>query len=104
MQNSFDKTASRTIDFLEARLQMIEFILTGDCAHDAPQARSDQLEDSVAERLTTLENALSRLSSKSKVVKEILDLREPPPSLGVRGTELIELRYHLPRALPVSAP
>ncbi|KAI9780547.1 MAG: hypothetical protein M1839_006665 [Geoglossum umbratile] len=81
MENTFDKTASRTIDFLEARLRRIEFLLTGDYTRDVPQARSDQPEDSVTERLAGLEDALSRLSSKSKIVKEILDLHAIYPDL-----------------------
>ncbi|KAH0544626.1 hypothetical protein FGG08_001276 [Glutinoglossum americanum] len=77
MENSFDKTASSTVDLLEARLRRVEFLLAGDRAgisHDPPEARDDEVKVPVTERLAMLENALKRLSSKSKVAKEILDL------------------------------
>jgi hypothetical protein len=106
MENSFDKTASSTIDLLEARLRRLEFLLAGDTRSVLPQSRSDEVAVSVTERLELLEDGLNRLSSKSKVAKEILDLSESPPSLGVRTIELIGpgLRHPLSRPLPVITP
>ncbi|KAI9866257.1 MAG: hypothetical protein M1813_001378 [Trichoglossum hirsutum] len=81
MENSFDKTASSTIDLLEARLRRLEFLLAGDTRSVLPQSRSDEVAVSVTERLELLEDGLNRLSSKSKVAKEILDLNTLYPDL-----------------------
>jgi hypothetical protein len=72
MENTFDKTAIETIDLLEARLRGIEFALHGQV--DRASTTTDKA--SAAKRLADLEHSLHQLASKSKVVQDLLRLRE----------------------------
>lgn len=73
MDNSFDKTALETIDLLEARLKRIEYAV---CGHvdEATISRGDN----AAKRLADLEHSLHQLASKSRVIQDLLRLREFP--------------------------
>lgn len=72
MDHPFDKTAVETIDLLEARLKRIEYAI---CGHLDSTAVSNA-EDSAYKRLGDLEHSLHQLASKSKVVQDLLRLRE----------------------------
>jgi hypothetical protein len=72
MENTFDKTAVDTIDLLEARLRRIEYAVCGQV--NEPALSSNKT--SAAQRLAALEHSLHQLASKSRVVQELLRLRE----------------------------
>ena len=76
MEDTFDKTASDTINYLETRLRRIEFVLNGSSDSNEHVEKRNAGEGSVTERLAVLEGTLNRLYSKSTVAKEILDLRK----------------------------
>lgn len=71
-----DKTALATIALLERRLERILFLLSGkDEAEDALQHVTTQSRDqTVYARLAKVEAGLSKLSSKSPVIRDLLDL------------------------------
>lgn len=71
MENPLDKTATDTIEYLEARLRRIEFAVSG---HD--EVSTDVPRTSAAARMGDLERALDRLTSNSRVLQELLKLRE----------------------------
>ena len=71
MDNPFDKTAVETIDLLEARLRRIEYALRG---HQVEVTTTTS--ESAAKRLEKLEYSLHHLASRSKVVQDLLQLRE----------------------------
>ena len=80
MSDTATKTALATLDSLEARLQKVQWYLSG----------SDEVEDilrgvtaqgqgyTVQARLDRLENDLGKLSSASPVVRDLLKLRSYP--------------------------
>ena len=72
MDNTFDTTATETIDLLEARLRRIEYAVRG----QADQAVLSDNKTSATQRLADLEHALHQLASKSRVVQELLRIRE----------------------------
>lgn len=72
MENTFDKTAVETIDLLEARLRRIEYAVCGQVDESALSSHKI----SAAQRLATLEHSLHQLASKSRVVQDLLRLRE----------------------------
>ena len=81
MEAQPDKTAIATIELLEHRLRRIEYILSGD--EEAPnvlqQAAAQGKECSINVRISKLEDALSNLSSKSRVIQDLLRLCEDRP-------------------------
>ncbi|CAG8975343.1 hypothetical protein HYALB_00005673 [Hymenoscyphus albidus] len=77
MENSFDKTATETIDLLEARLRRIEYAV---CGH-IDQATLETQKDSATKRMSDLEQSLHQLASKSKVIQDLLKLHSKHPDL-----------------------
>lgn len=73
MENSFDKTATETINLLEARLRRIEYVVHG---HEHSNFDPEDETKSAATRLENLERALHDLTVKSKVIKDLLQLRK----------------------------
>ena len=72
-----DETASQTIDLLEARLLRIRYVLEGfpDQIDVEPEhLRPETRKPTVTARLAALEHALSKLSTRSKVVHDVLKL------------------------------
>jgi hypothetical protein len=78
MENTFDKTAVETIDLLEARLRRIEYAICG----EVDEATISTNNQSASKRLAELEHALNQLASKSRVVQDLLKLREYLRMLG----------------------
>ncbi|QSZ36991.1 hypothetical protein DSL72_009083 [Monilinia vaccinii-corymbosi] len=79
MENTFDKTASETIDLLEARLRRIEHAV---CGHiDTKSITSSDVSISACERLADLEHVLHGLASKSRVIRDLLELHARYPDL-----------------------
>jgi len=74
MDNTFDRTAIETIDLLEARLRRIEFAIRG----QTDETTTPGSKASAAKRLADLEHSLHQLASKSRVVQDLLRLRESP--------------------------
>ena len=72
MENTFDKTAVETIDLLEARLRRIEYAVCGQVNESVLSSHKT----SATQRLAALEHSLHQLASKSRVVQELLRLRE----------------------------
>jgi hypothetical protein len=70
MDNTLDKTASVTIDLLEARLKRIEYAV---CGHVDGATISS--EENATKRLADLEHFLHQLALKSRVVQDLLRLR-----------------------------
>lgn len=81
MDGPADTIAEETLFALEARLCRIEFVLAG-CSEDPIgelyALRKSGKESSVKSRLNALERDLSRLATKSRTVKDMLDLRLSP--------------------------
>lgn len=73
MDNTFDKTALETIDLLEARLKRIEYAV---CGHVDEAAISKSKEENAIKRLGELEHSLHQLALKSRVIQDLLKLRE----------------------------
>lgn len=74
MDQTFDKTASETIDLLAARLRRIEHAV---CGHiDTTSITTSDVSISAYERLADLEHVLHGLASKSRVIQDLLKLRE----------------------------
>ncbi len=82
MSEPATKTALATLDSLEARLQKIQWYLSGsDEAEDTLQKVTAQGQDyTVQARLARLEHDLGRLSSNSPVVADLLRLSERCPA------------------------
>lgn len=72
MENTFDKTATETIDLLEARLRRIEYAI---CGHVGENSVSDG-KPPVTQRLASLEHALHQIASKSRTLQDLLRIRE----------------------------
>ncbi|CZT39932.1 probable RO-10 protein, required for nuclear distribution [Rhynchosporium secalis] len=77
MQNTFDQTATETIDLLEARLRRIEFAIYG----QVEQIPSSNNAPSATQRLASLEHSLHQLASKSRAIQELLKLHSKHPDL-----------------------
>jgi hypothetical protein len=73
MEHTFDKTATETIDLLEARLRRIEYAVTGQAGEAAAPTRDGTAP--VAKRLADLEQSLHHLASRSRVIQDLLTLR-----------------------------
>lgn len=73
MENTFDKTATETIDLLEARLRRIEYAICGQAGEAGAPTRDSSAP--VVKRLTDLEQSLHQLASKSRVIQDLLTLR-----------------------------
>ena len=80
MNETATATALATLDSLEARLQKVQWYLSGsDEMEDTLQGVIAQGQDyTVQVRLTRLENNLGKLSSRSPVVRDLLKLRSYP--------------------------
>lgn len=92
MDGSADTIAEETLFALEARICRIEFVLAG-CSEDPIgelyALRKSGKESSVKSRLNALERDLLRLATKSRTVKDMLDLRlSPHPSLSAGSSVL----------------
>jgi hypothetical protein len=72
MENTFDKTATETIELLEARLRRIEYAVCGQL-DEASLSKNNN--GSATQRLQSLEHSLHQLASKSRVVQDLLKLR-----------------------------
>ncbi|RDL40826.1 Uncharacterized protein BP5553_00805 [Venustampulla echinocandica] len=77
MDNTFDKTATETIDLLEARLRRIEYAV---CGH-VPDATNGSQQASALTRLSQLERSLHQLASNSRVIQDLLKLHSKHPAL-----------------------
>ena len=80
MSETATKTALATLNSLEARLQKVQWYLSGsDEVEDTLQGVIAQGQDyTVQARLARLENNLGKLSSRSSVVRDLLKLRSYP--------------------------
>ncbi|RAL68627.1 hypothetical protein DID88_007340 [Monilinia fructigena] len=79
MDNTFDQTASETIDLLAARLRRIEHAV---CGHiDTTSITTSDVSISAYERLADLEHVLHGLASKSRVIQDLLKLHAKYPDL-----------------------
>lgn len=72
MESPFDQTATETIDLLEARLRRIEYVVHG---QEHATAGPEYEKASASARLERLERALHGLTIKSKVIKDLSQLR-----------------------------
>ncbi|KAK0126971.1 hypothetical protein ONS96_006534 [Cadophora gregata f. sp. sojae] len=77
MENTFDQTATETIDLLEARLRRIEFAISG----QVESTSSSNNAIPATQRLAALEHSLHQLASKSRVIQELLKLHSKYPDL-----------------------
>ncbi|KAE8442595.1 hypothetical protein EG329_003018 [Mollisiaceae sp. DMI_Dod_QoI] len=77
MDTTFDRTATETIDLLEARLRRIEYVVCGQ-ANEIPVSTG---KPPVAHRLASLEHMLHQLASKSKVIQDLLRIQSRYPDL-----------------------
>ena len=73
MESTFDKTATETIDLLEARLRRIEYAVSGQTGEAVGSTQNSTAP--VAKRLADLEQSLHQLASKSRVIQDLLTLR-----------------------------
>ena len=65
-----------TIDHLNVRLQRLEFYMSGEVIEDTSQLVAPRSRDATVQaRIAQLHMTLEKLSSKSRVVQEILSLR-----------------------------
>ena len=71
MENTFDKTALETIDLLQARLKRIEYAVYGQATKVV-----DSNNENATKRLGHLEHSLHQLASRSRVIQDLLRLRE----------------------------
>ena len=80
MNETATATALATLDSLEARLQKVQWYLSGSNEmEDTLQGVVAQGQDyTVQARLARLENNLGKLSSRSPVVRDLLKLRSYP--------------------------
>lgn len=86
MSGTATKTALTTLDSLEARIQKVQWYLSGsDEVEDTLQGVTAQGQDyTVQARLLRLENELGKLSARSPVVRDLLKLRSYPSLIGSR--------------------
>lgn len=77
MDNTIDKTATETIDLLEARLRRIQYEVYGCQDNEA----ATTCKANAGERLADLEHSLHQLALKSRVIQDLLRLREPSTSV-----------------------
>lgn len=75
MDASFDKTATETIDLLEARLRRIQYAVHGGQVKEQ-ESTASSTEEPAAKRLADLEHKLHQLASKSRVIQDLLRLRK----------------------------
>lgn len=77
MDNTFDNTATETIDLLEARLRRIEYALNGQAGEAAASSTptTHDATEPVTKRLADLEQTLHQITSKSRVIQDLLTLR-----------------------------
>ena len=105
MEAQPDKTATATIELLEHRLRRIEYILSGDeeASNVLQQAAAQGKECNINARISKLEDALSNLSSKSRVIQDLLRLCEDHPigSLEAVVTNSMD-RRSLSRPVPAN--
>jgi hypothetical protein len=100
-----DAVAGATIELLEARLQRLTYLLTGDASWTgtptAP-AKPASLDDTVSRRLLRLEKNLENLSRNIPAVRDVLQLRKYSFSVSWRQTKTnrTKFRRSLPRPLP----
>jgi len=73
-EKDMDETAALTLGLLETRLRTIEYAIYGHLEGLANSSTQNQ--KSAAERLRDLESALDQLTTKSKVVQDLLKLRK----------------------------
>ncbi|TAQ84551.1 hypothetical protein B7494_g7129 [Chlorociboria aeruginascens] len=90
VNNTLDKTATETIELLEARLRRIEYAISGRQV-EYPVPSNQQA--SAASRLTDLEHSLHQLASKSRVIQDLLRLREDGTSLYDCKLILVDARH-----------
>lgn len=85
MSETSTKTALATLNSLEARLQKVQWYLCGsDEVEDVLRGIIAQGQDyTVQARLARLENDLGKLSSRSPVVRDLLQLRSYPSIVGL---------------------
>ncbi len=83
MNGTATKTAFGTLDSLEARLQKVQWYLSGDDEVEATLQRviAQGQDYTVQARLSQLENDLGKLSSRSQVVRDLLTLRSYSSSI-----------------------
>ena len=83
MSGTATKTALATLDSLEARLQKVQWYLSGDEEVEATLQRviAQGQDYTVQARLSRLENDLGKLSSRSQVVRDLLKLRSYSSSI-----------------------
>jgi DNA mismatch repair ATPase MutS len=74
MESSLDQIADETIELLEARLQRIEYAVTGQRVQGAVK---DDARPAI-KRLEDLERSLNRLVTKSRVMQDLLKIRKSP--------------------------
>ncbi len=72
MEPPLGRTASDTIELLEARLRRIEYVING---HWDEREVQDNTKSADA-RLRDLEHSLSQLVAKSRVMQDLLKLRK----------------------------
>lgn len=79
MSETSTKTALATLDSLQARLQKVQWYLSGndEVVDDTTLqgVRAEGHDCTVQHRLARLENGLGKLSSRSPVVRDLLQLR-----------------------------
>ncbi|KAL8716430.1 MAG: hypothetical protein Q9220_000337 [cf. Caloplaca sp. 1 TL-2023] len=83
MDNEAPTTALATLENLQARLQRIEFYLSGsdDAQQPLEAAISTGKDHSIAARLAILENTLHTMRERSPVVHDLLQLQSAHPAL-----------------------
>jgi hypothetical protein len=86
MDTTFDNTATETIDLLEARLRRIEYALNGQTGEatatttpsTGPTTATNDATEPVSKRLADLEQILHQMTSRSRVIQDLLTLRSSP--------------------------
>lgn len=83
-----DAVAGATIELLEARLNRLTYLLTGDSAwtgEPIPPSKPDTLDETVSRHLLCLEKELEKLSRTVPAVRDVIQLRacflSPYPTL-----------------------
>lgn len=94
MSETSTKTALATLDSLEARLQKVQWYLSGDVeVEDDTTLREVTAQGhdyTVQNRIARLENGLGKLSSRSPVVRDLLQLRPCCFSSSIGYSQLIK--------------
>jgi hypothetical protein len=70
MDIAFDETALETIDLLEARLKRIQYAV---CGYIGEAASNNE---NATKRLADIEDSLHKLAAKSRIIQDLLNLRE----------------------------